>query len=171
MLASRTLVRVLCLAVVAATVAAAAVPRAHAAAEAVFTVVGNQTAANGGQNYNGVDHGRLHITVAPGTPVHVKFMTAKSAALAHSFEVIPLKGSAASPVLPAQAEAQPAFPGAESPNPVVGTAPGKSADVRFTASKAGHYLFVCGFPGHALLGMYGTFDVTPGAKPSLSIAK
>lgn len=166
---SRTLVRVLSLAMLAAAVAAGAVPRAQAAAEATFTVVANQTAANGGQNYNGADHGKLTITVAPGTPVHIKFMTAKSAALAHSFQVVPLKGSAKSPVLPAQAEDQPAFAGAASPNPVVGTAPGKSADVRFTASKAGHYLFLCGFPGHALLGMYGTLDVTAGAKPAMAV--
>jgi uncharacterized cupredoxin-like copper-binding protein len=42
-------------------------------------------------------------------------------------------------------------------------------DVRFTASKAGQYLFICGYPGHALLGMYGTFDVTPGAKPAMVV--
>jgi uncharacterized cupredoxin-like copper-binding protein len=166
MIAPRTLLRVLGL---AAAVAAAAIPRVHAAAEATFTIVANQTAANAGQNYNGVERGRLTITVAPGTPVHIKFTNDKKAALAHSFEVIPLKGTAKSPVLPAQAEPQPVFKGAETPNPITGTAPGKTVDVRFTASKAGHYLFICGFPGHALLGMYGTFDVTPGAKPSMAV--
>ena len=169
MFASRTLVRVLSLAVLAAAVAAAAVPRAHAAAPATFTVVANQTSANGGQNFNGTGKGRLTITVAPGTPVLVKFMNAKAAVLPHSFQVVPLKGSATSPALPAQAEPQPAFPGAETPNATGGLLPGKSADVKFTASKAGRYLFVCGFPGHALLGMYGTFDVTPGAKPSMTV--
>jgi FtsP/CotA-like multicopper oxidase with cupredoxin domain len=173
MFVSRTLLRVLCLAASAAAAAAlSSVPRAHAAAEAAFTVIANQTAANAGQNFNGVAKGRLIITVAPGTPVHVKFVNDKTAALPHSLQVIPLRGSAQSPVLPAQADPQPAFPGAETPSAgIPGTPPGKTVDVRFTASKAGHYLFICGYPGHALLGMYGTFNVTPGAKPSLSVAK
>jgi sulfocyanin len=149
--------------------AALAVPRVHAAAEATFTVEANKTTANAGENFNGQDHGRLTITVPPGTTVHVKFMNSKDAVLPHSFQVIPLKGTAKSPVLPAQAEAQPAFGGAETPAPSAGTLAGKSADVRFTASNAGHYLFICGFPGHALLGMYGTFDVTPGAKPAMAV--
>lgn len=171
MIVLRTLVRVLCFAVLAATVAVAAVPRVHAAAEASFTIVANQTAANAGQNYNGAAKGRIGITVAPGTAVHVRFTNDPKAALAHSFQVVPLKGSAKSPVLPATAEPRPAFTGAQSPTPIAGTAPGKTVDVRFTASAAGHYLFICGFPGHALLGMYGTFDVTPGAKPSLTVMK
>jgi len=149
---------------------ATAIPRAHAAPEATFTIVANTTSANGGQNFNGVAKGRLTITVPPGTAVHVKFMNAKSAALPHSFQVIPLKGTPQAPVLPAQAEAQPAFPGAETPSPgIPGTQPGQSADVRFAATKAGQYLFICGYPGHALLGMYGTFDVAPGAKPAMVV--
>lgn len=166
---ARTLARVLPFAALAAVLAAAALPRVHAAPEATFTVVANQTAANGGQNFNGAAKGRLTITVAPGTAVHVKFMTDKKAALAHSFQVIALKGAPQTPVLPAQAEPKPAFAGAETPNPTQGTPPGKTADIRFTASKAGHYLFICGYPGHALLGMYGTFNVTPGAKPNLAV--
>lgn len=172
MFAPRTLVRVLCLALLAAAVAVAEVPRVHAAAEASFTIVAHQTPANGGQNFNGVDHGRLTMTVAPGTPVHVAFSTSKIATLPHSFEVIPRKGTAKAPVLPAMATPQPAFKGAESPNAgAQGTPPGKSAEIRFTASAAGHYLFICGYPGHALLGMYGALEVVPGAKPSLTVAK
>jgi len=172
MFVPRTLVRVLCLVLLAAAVAVAAVPRVHAAAGASFTIVANQTPANAGQNFNGVAHGRLTMTVAPGTPVHVTFSTSKIAALPHSFEVIPLKGTAKAPVLPAIAAPQPAFKGAESPNAgAQGTPPGKTVDIRFTASTAGHYLFICGYPGHALLGMYGTLEVVPGAKPSLTVAK
>jgi plastocyanin len=171
MIASRMLARVLCFALPAALAAAVAAPRAGgAAAEASFTIVANQTSANGGENYNGVARGRLTITVAPGTPVHIKFTNSASAALPHSLQVVPLKGPAAAPALPAQAESQPAFAGAETPNPgIPGTPPGKTVDVRFTASKAGQYLFICGYPGHALIGMYGIFDVTPGAKPSMIV--
>jgi sulfocyanin len=157
-------------AAVAALAVATAIPCAHAAPEATFTVIANTTPANGGQNFNGVAKGRLTITVPPGAAVLVKFMNAKSAPLPHSFQVIPLKGTPEAPVLPAQAEAQPAFPGAATPNAgIPGTPPGQSADVRFTATKAGQYLFICGYPGHALLGMYGTFDVTPGAKPAMVV--
>ena len=170
MIAARTMLRLLGLAALGAAVAAAALPHVHAAAEATFTVVANQTTANAGQNFNGVDRGRLTITVPPGTPVHIKFTNDKKSALPHSVQVIPLKGTAKAPVLPAQADPKPAFPGAETPNAgVPGTPPGKTVDVRFTASKAGHYLFICGYPGHALLGMYGTFDVTPGAKPAMAV--
>lgn len=172
MFVQRTFVRVLCFAVLAAAVAVAGVMQAHAAAEASFTIVANQTSTNAGQNFNGVDHGRLTMTVAPGTPVRITFTNAKTAVLPHSLQVIPLKGTAKAPVLPAVAAAQPAFKGAETPNAgAQGTPPGKTVDVRFTAAKAGHYLFICGYPGHALLGMYGTFEVVPGAKPTLTIAK
>src|SRR5579864_1902591 len=172
MIVPRTRVRVLCLGVLAAAVAVAAAPRVHAAAETSFTIVANQTAANGGQNFNGADHGRLTITVPPGTPVHIKFTNDPKAALPHSLQVIPLKGTAKAPVLPALAAPQPAFAGAVTPNAgAQGTSPGKTADVRFTASGAGHYLFICGYPGHALLGMYGTFNVTPGAKPGMTVMK
>ena len=172
MIVQRKFVGVFCLAVLAAAVAGAVVPRVHAAAEASFTIVANQTAANAGQNFNGADRGRLTITVAPGTPVHIKFTNAKIAALPHSLQVIALKGTAKAPVLPALAAPQPAFKGAETPNAgTQGTPPGKTVEVRFTASAAGHYLFICGYPGHALLGMYGTFDVVPGAKPALTVAK
>lgn len=172
MIASHTRVRVFAAGLMLTAAVAAAVPRVHAAAEASFTIVANQTSANAGQNFNGADKGRLTITVPPGTPVHIKFTNDPKAALPHSLEVIPLKGSAKSPVLPALAEPQPAFTGAETPNAgAAGTAAGKTVDVRFTASKAGHYLFICGYPGHALLGMYGTFEVAPGAKPSMTVAK
>jgi sulfocyanin len=173
MIAPRARIRMLALALMlTAAMADAAVPWVHAAAEESFTIVANQTAANAGQNFNGTDHGRLTITVPPGTPVHIKFTNDKKAALPHSLQVIALKGTAKAPVLPATAAPQPAFPGAETPNAgATGTPPGKSVDVRFTASAAGHYLFICGFPGHALLGMYGTFNVTPGAKPGMTVMK
>lgn len=166
---ARRLARLLCIAALTTAAAVAAAPEARGAVEAAFTVVGNQTGANAGQNFNGVARGRLTITVAPGTPVHIIFKNDRKAMAPHSFQVVPLKGTATSPALPAQAEPQPVFEGAETPKPGTGTAAGKTADVRFTASKAGRYLFICGFPGHALLGMYGTFDVTPGAKPSMTV--
>ena len=65
----------------------------------------------------------------------------------------------------------PAFPGAVSKDPQVGINKGQTAVVKFTAAKPGKYLLICGFPGHALLGMYGLFEVSPSAatKPSMVI--
>ena len=75
--------------------------------------------------------------------------------------------------LPAMALANPAFPGAVSKDPQVGINKGQTAVVKFTAAKPGKYLLICGFPGHALLGMYGLFEVSPSAatKPSLVIKR
>ena len=43
--------------------------------------------------------------------------------------------------------------------------------MQFTATKAGKYLMICGFPGHALLGMYANFIVadSPAAKPTITV--
>jgi plastocyanin len=89
-------------------------------------------------------------------------------ALPHSLEVIPYTDK-----LPATAIPTPAFPGAQSKNPQVGINKGQTETVKFTANKPGKYLLICGFPGHALLGMYGVFEVSPSAstKPSMAVKK
>jgi hypothetical protein len=60
-----------------------------------------------------------------------------------------------------------------SPTPVAGITKGKVAVAQFTAAKPGKYLMICGFPGHAISGMYGTFVVSPlaFARPSMTVAK
>ena len=137
-----------------------------AAATAAFSIVAGQGSANGGMNYNGTDKGRLTITVPVGA--HVKLTLANKGDLPHSLQIIPFTTA-----LPAIAVKQPVFPGAETPHPDVGITKGQTAVVEFTAAKPGKYLFICGFPGHALLGMYGTFVVSSQASttPSLVIAK
>jgi len=138
----------------------------RAAATAAFTVVAAQTAANGELNFNGVDKGRLVITVPEGAAVQLTLRN--NGALPHSLEIIPYTNT-----LPATALDTPAFPGAVTKNPQVGITKGQTAVVKFTAGKPGKYLLICGFPGHALLGMYGTFEVSPSAsaQPSLVIKK
>ena len=136
------------------------------AAAAAFSIVAGQGQANGGMNFNGVDKGRLTISVPVGA--HVKLTVANKGDLPHSLQIIPFTTA-----LPAVAVKQPVFPGAETPHPDVGIMKGQTAVAEFTAAKPGKYLFICGFPGHALLGMYGTFVVSPQAStaPSLVIAK
>ncbi len=87
---------------------------------------------------------------------------------AHSLEVIPFSDK-----LPPQAADKPAFSGAVTKNPQVGITKGQTATVEFTASAPGKYLLICGFPGHALLEMYGILEISPSAttKPRLVVKK
>jgi sulfocyanin len=133
---------------------------------AQFSIVAAQTAANGENNYNGTSKGKLIITVPLGATVQITFKN--QGALPHSLQIIP----STSP-LPATALSTPAFPGAQVPNPQAGIMKGQTVNVQFTATKAGKYLMICGFPGHALLGMYATFDVAPSptTKPTMTVSK
>ena len=131
-----------------------------------FTIVAAQTPANGENNYNGTSNGKLVLTVPVGATVQITFKNQGS--LPHSLQIIP-------PVnpLPATALSAPAFPGAQIPNPQAGITKGQSVNVKFTAAKAGKYLMICGFPGHALLGMYANFVVapSPATAPSMTVTK
>ena len=133
---------------------------------AAFPIVAAQTAANGEMNYDGTTKGQLVITVPVGAAVQLT-LTNKGT-LPHSLQIIPFTDR-----LPAAAVPTPAFPGAQTKDPQAGITKGQTAVVQFTASKAGRYLMICGFPGHALLGMYGIFEVSPSAdtKPTLVIKK
>lgn len=133
---------------------------------AAFTVVAGQGAANAGINFNGTSHGKLIITVPLGAQVEIT-LTNKGD-LPHSLQIIPYTTTQ-----PATAAAKPVFPGAETLNPQTGINKGQTAVAKFTASKPGKYLFICGFPGHALLGMYGVFEVSASAStaPSMTTAK
>ena len=134
------------------------------ASAAQFSIVAGQGAANGGINFNGTTNGKLVITVPVGA--QVRLTMTNQGDLPHSLEVIP-----ATSQLPSQAVTPPAFPGAETSHPLVGITKGQTAAVQFTAAKPGEYLMICGFPGHALLGMYATFVVSASAsaRPSMTI--
>ncbi len=136
-----------------------------AASTAAFSIVAGQTAGNAGLNFNGKDKGHLIITVPVGAEVTLT-LTNKGD-LPHSLQIIPYTDK-----LPAQAQPRAAFPGAETPDPQQGILKGKTALAKFTASKPGKYLLICGFPGHALLGMYGLFEVSASADtPPTLVAK
>ena len=149
-----------------AAVALSAAGPGRAAPVAQFSVIAAQTPANGEQNYNGTTKGKLILTVPVGAMVQIAFKN--QGTLPHSLQIIPFTTA-----LPATALSAPAFPGAQVPNPQVGIQKGQAVNVQFTATKAGKYLMICGFPGHALLGMYATFnvDASPTAKPTMVIAK
>ena len=138
----------------------------RAAGSAAFALVASQTPANGELNFNGADKGKLVITVPVGAAVQMTLTNKGS--LPHSLQIIAYTDHP-----PAQAAAAPVFPGAETKNPTAGIVKGQTAVAQFTAGKPGKYLLICGFPGHALLGMYGVFEVSPSAsaQPSLVVNK
>ncbi len=63
-----------------------------------------------------------------------------------------------------------AFPGASSPSPVAGTAPGETARFSFKANKVGTYAVICEVGHHADAGMWDVFKVTKSSKPSIKFA-
>jgi sulfocyanin len=162
--------RLVAVAVITGALPALGVPAIHGAAAAgspaAFSLVAAQTAANGEMNYNGTSKGGLTITVPVGATVQLTL--SNNGSLPHSMEVIPYTTA-----LPATATSTPAFPGALMKNAQAGITKGQTATIQFTAAKAGKYLLICGFPGHALLGMYADFEVSPSAttKPAMVIKK
>ena len=121
---------------------------------AQFTIVAAKGPANGELNFDGASYGKLVITVPLGA--QVRLTLENKGALPHSLQLIPNTTQ-----LPAQAGNPPAFPGAETPDPIAGIIKGQTQVAQFTATKPGKYLLICGFPGHAPLGMYATLIVAP----------
>lgn len=147
--------------IVAMVAVLVAAPVGGAATPAAFSIIAGQTPANAGLNFNGTVKGKLVITVPLGA--RVRLTLTNKGDLPHSLQIIPFTIQ-----LPATALPHPVFPGAETPKPQEGVMKGKTAVATFVASKPGKYLFICGFPGHALLGMYGIFEVAAaGTKPSM----
>jgi len=65
----------------------------------------------------------------------------------------------------------PAFPGAATPNPQVGLAPGSSASFSFLASRPGAYRIACLVPNHELNGMWNVFQVGGAPRPSVTLLR
>jgi hypothetical protein len=107
-------------------------------------------AAPGGTlTFNGTTPGPA-MTVVNRSAVCVKLSVDPSAGVSHSFKIIAVGGTASSPT---------AFPGANTTDPTIGTQPGVSQTIRFVASPAGAYRYLCAVDGHAAT-MWGYFNVT-----------
>ena len=91
------------------------------------------------------------LTVPLGAQVSVTLIVDASASGPHSWMLVSLNGTPSSPVV---------FPGANTTDPKVGTPPGSSQTVTFTASASGSYKYICGVDSHYLDGMWGAFNVT-----------
>ena len=63
--------------------------------------------------------------------------------------------------------AVPAFPGATTPDPVLGLEKGKTARFTFTASRAGTYRIACLVPGHEEARMWDVLVVGGVKRPTI----
>ncbi len=90
------------------------------------------------------------MTVPLGSQVTVTLIVSTEATGPHSWKLVARNGTSSSAVV---------FPGANTTNPSVGTAPGGSATASFTASAAGSYKYICGVDSH-YVEMWGYFNVT-----------
>jgi uncharacterized cupredoxin-like copper-binding protein len=114
-------------------------------------------------NFNGLYAGNGSITVPQGYSVTINF-TNSDPTQPHSLGIDEAQDS-----WPATFDApEPAFAGAITPDPTVGTAPGGTATITFTAGAAGDYTMVCYVPGHAVAGMHIPFNVTADGTPGAS---
>ncbi|TMA04637.1 MAG: hypothetical protein E6J94_09600 [Methanobacteriota archaeon] len=116
------------------------------AGAAFFSVVAS---VGGTLTFNGTTPGPV-MTVANQTAVCVKLSVDPTAGISHSFKIVVFGGTASTPT---------AFPGANTTDPMIGTQPGASQTIRFVASPAGAYEYLCGVDGHAAT-MWGYFNVT-----------
>jgi len=110
---------------------------------------------NNGFNFDGYGRGELLVRVPVGWRVVVD--CENRGGMRHSCAIV--KGSLAT---------RAAFPGAASPQPVAGLAPGAKATFSFTASRAGSYRIACLVPGHEQARMWDVLDVVRGGRPSIS---
>lgn len=122
------------------------------------------TDVNNYWNYNGMYAGHGSISVPQGYSVTINFTNADPTQ-PHSLGIDETQES-----WPATFDApEPAFAGAMTPDPLVGTAPNGTASITFVASAVGDYTLVCYVPGHAVAGMHIPFLVTQGGTPGASM--
>lgn len=124
-------------------------------------LVATFTAENYGMNFDGYSHGKAVFTIPTGWKVDVTFIN--PGPVPHSAVVVDRDAVRKLQV------GDPAFPGAATPNAVMGLSLSK-ANFSFVASEAGDYAFACGFPSHAAGGHWVALQVSNEAKvPTLKL--
>jgi hypothetical protein len=119
-----------------------------AARRVTITLIAGYDGTNNGFNFDGYSRELLWT-------VHV--VCENRGSLRHSCAVV--SGAASS---------EPAFPGAETPQPTIGLDQGHTAQFTFRAAKAGSYRFACLVPGHEDARMWDPLKVASGGKPSVA---
>ena len=120
-----------------------------------LTLLAGLGSANNGFNFDGYGRGEMLVTVPLGWRVVVDCENRGRSR--HSCAVV--KGSLA---------ITPAFPGAASPAPITGLAPGRSATFAFRPTRVGSYRLACLVPGHEQARQWDVLDVRRGRTPSIS---
>lgn len=110
--------------------------------------------SNNGFNFDGYGRGELLASVPRGWRITV-----------HCTNSGPLRNSCA--VVSGPQATGPAFPGANTPNPVQGLASGRSATFSFSATRVGTYRLASIVPGHQEARQFAVLRVTPGGHPSI----
>lgn len=125
---------------------------------ATLTLIAGYNSANDqGFNFDGGYDGDMTVTIPVGYKVTVNFKN--NASIPHSAAIIGPTGTG---------QTGPIIPGATTPNPVQGTAPGGTATFSFTPTTPGPYRIACLFPGHLQIGMYIDLKVVSSGTPSMS---
>jgi len=120
---------------------------------ATVTLIASYDGANNGFNFDGYSR-ELMWTVPRGWTIRVRCKN--DGPLRHSCAVVKNASST-----------KPAFPGASSPHPKSGLAPGRSASFSFRATRAGVYRFASLVPGEEVARMWDVLTIARRGKPSV----
>jgi hypothetical protein len=118
-----------------------------------ITLIASYDGENSGFNFDGYSR-FLMWTVPRGWTVRV--VCKNRGPLRHSCAVVSNAGST-----------KPAFPGATTPQPLIGLGAGQTAGFTFRASKTGVYRFACLVPGHEVARMWDVLQIVRSGKPSV----
>jgi plastocyanin len=144
-----------------------------------LTLTADYNNANAGFNFDGGAHGRMVVTVPLGAKIIATYKNLANTG--HDVLVVPNQATIPTHSVPVAfngaSYGAPSFggrrPGGTPPKgtPTPGRRPGgfgapdhTAHTFTFVANKAGTYLIICGFPGHAIAGMWDTFVVSSAAK-------
>lgn len=128
---------------------------------ATLNLTAGLTQTNHTLNFNGYTSGGMVISVPKGYKVKVIFTNKSTFPHSAVFTTFASKSS--------EGDHPIAFPGASSPDPVKGTAPGATDTFSFVAKRVGTYAIICEVGHHADAGMWDTFKVTKGKQPSVKL--
>jgi len=143
-----------------------------------LSLIADYNNTNAGFNFDGGAHGRMIVTVPLGDIIVATYKN--NAATGHDVLVVPyqktLPTHSVPTAFPGSSYGAPSFgkggrrPGSGRPptgGPPAGGFPGVSHTAHtfmFVANKPGTYMIICGYPGHAIAGMWDTFVVSSTAK-------
>ena len=121
-----------------------------------LTLIAADGAGNNGFNFDDYGRGEMLVSVPAGWRVSVDCRN--RSAYFSSCVVVAGPGASA-----------PAFPGATTPRPLAGIAPGASASFAFVASRTGSYRLASLVAGDEDARMWDVLEVSRGGRPSISV--